>query len=315
VDLPPRKLRYFIAVAEELNFSRAARRLYIAQQSLSAQIRELEDEMGVTLFHRTTRKVELTAAGTVMLAAARTALATLDDAVDEARRAERGELGTLKVGFIITAALELTRPILAAFRDRFPAVKVELREFDFSDTSAGLAGGWADVAVVRPPISAEGIEFETLFVEPRVIAVVRDHPLADRDAVSVEEVLELPLAIGITPDAAWRGFWTLADQRGGGEPPRAVRTHSQTEENEIVAAGEACSITAAGVARYMPHAGIRYIPISGIDGSAAALAWHADRHTALVDRFIAVARQARDRETAIVTQIEHPFDQTPAPRD
>jgi len=307
VDLSPRKLRYFIAVAEELNFVRAAQRLYIAQQSLSAQIRELEDEVGVRLFLRTTRKVELTAAGAVMLAAARTALATLDDAVEEAQRTERGELGTLKVGFIIAAALELTGPILAVFRDRFPAVTVELREFDFSDTSAGLAGGWADVAIVRPPISTAGLEFETLFVEPRVVAVARDHPLAERDAVNVEDVLDLPLAIGMTPDAAWRDFWTLAAHRAGGGVPRLVRTHSQTEETEIVAAGEACSITAACVARYIPHAGIRYVPISGIDGSAAALAWHADRRTALVDRFVSVAREVRARERELVSRIEHPF--------
>lgn len=308
MDLSPRKLRYFIAVAEELHFGRAAGRLYIAQQSLSAQIRELETEIGARLLDRTTRKVELTPAGEIILAAARKALSTLDQAVEDARSAAQGVTGTLKVGFIFAAALELTRPILGEFRTRFPSVTVELREYDFTDTTAGLVDGWADVAIVRPPLSADGIAYETLFIEPRVVLVAQDHPLAARATVSVEDVLPLPIAIGRTADTAWLDFWTLAEHRTDATRPRLVHTRSQTEENEIVAAGDACSITCASILRYTPHAGLHDAMIEGISGAPAAIAWPAERRTTLVDSFVTVACEVRDRETEIVRRIEHPFD-------
>lgn len=310
MDLSSRKLRYFIAVAEELNFGRAAKRLYIAQQSLSAQIRQLEDEIGVQLLRRTTRKVELTAPGEAFLKAAKTALAILDQAVEDARQAARGQVGTIKVGFIIAAALELTGPILAEFRARFPAVKFEMREFDFSDTSAGLVDGWADIAIIRPPISAAGIEYETLFTEPRVIALAAAHPLAGRATVSLDDVLRLeqPFAVGMTPDTVWQEFWTLADHRGDSARPHLIHTHTQTEENEIVAAGAACAITAGSIRRYTPHTGIRYVAIPEITGSEVAIAWHADRRTTVTDSLISAARVVRDRETELVGKIERLFD-------
>jgi DNA-binding transcriptional LysR family regulator len=308
VDLSPRKLRYFVAVADELHFGRAATRLYIAQQSLSAQIRELEDQVGVQLLRRSTRKVELTAAGAVFLAAAKSALAALDQAVEDARRAARGEVGALKVGFMIGAAIELTRPILAEFRDRFPGIMLELREYNFSDTSAGLTDGWADVAFIRPPISAAGIEFETLFVEPRVVALALGHPLAARKTLRIDEILQLPIAVGESPDLAWQEFWSLAEYRAGSQRPRMIPTRSQTEENEIVASGDACSVTVASVIRITPNPGVCHRTVTGLSGSAAALAWHRDRRGTMVDNLIAVAAEVRDRERALVHQIEHPFD-------
>lgn len=306
MDLHPRKLRYFIAVAEELNFGRAAKRLFIAQQSLSAQIKELEGEVGARLFDRNTRKVELTAAGEVLLAAAMAALDMLDTAVADARRVASGALGTLRLGFVPGSALELTRPILAEFRTRFPDVAVELREFSFRDPSAGLVDGWADAAFVRPPFSAIGVESETLFVEPRVVALADDHPLAGRAALPLDEVLALPLAVGATPDDTWVRFWTLADYRSGRPSPRLTRTHTQTEENEIVASGDACCVTVASLARLMPHAGVRLVPIDGVSGSAVALAWPAERPAAAVANLVAVAREVRARERDVIAAIEHP---------
>ncbi|WP_328610573.1 LysR substrate-binding domain-containing protein [Amycolatopsis sp. NBC_00345] len=314
MDLSSRKLRYFIAVAEELHFGRAANRLYIAQQSLSAQIRQLEDEIGVELLRRTTRKVELTTAGEAFLAAAKTALTILDQAVEDARQAARGEIGTIKIGFVVAAALELTAPLLAEFRERFPAVKFELREFDFSDTSAGLMDGWADIAIIRPPVSAPRVEYETLFVEPRVIALSARHPLAAHDEVSLSDVLALdqPFAVGITADTAWQDYWTLVEHRAGQARPRLIETHSQTEENEIVAAGAACAITVGSIRRYTPHSGVRYVAIPELRGSPLAIAWHADRRNAVIDSLIAAARAVRDTETELIAKIEHPFEAWPS---
>jgi len=310
VDLSLRKVRYFIAVAEELHFGRAANRLYIAQQSLSAQIRELEQEVGVQLLFRTTRKVELTRAGEIFLAAAKEALATLERGVDEALSAARGETGRIRVGFTVGAALELTRLILSEARDQMPGVLLELREFDFGDTSAGLADGWADVAFLRPPISATGIELETLFIEPRCVALTKDHPLASREYVEIEEVLALPIAVAGTGDRVWQEFWSLGEYRTGAMPPRVMFTHSQTEENEIVASGAACSITPASVARITPHVDVRHVRIRGITGSASAIGWQAERRTELVDRFVEIACRVRDREADLVKRIESGLGET-----
>lgn len=124
-----RKLRYFAVLAEERNFTRAAARLFIAQQSLSRQIRDLEDEIGAVLLYRTTRSVELTPAGEAFLARVRSALASFDAGIEEARRHNAGTVGRLRIGFGMGAALELTPHILEEFGKQFPGVDIEMREF------------------------------------------------------------------------------------------------------------------------------------------------------------------------------------------
>jgi DNA-binding transcriptional LysR family regulator len=308
VDASTRKLRYFVAVAEELHFSRAAGRLFVAQQALSKQVKELEDTIGVPLLRRTTRSVELTPAGEVFLDAARDALAVLDSGVEDARRAGRGEVGTLKVGFIVGAALELTAPLLEEFNRRNPRVELEMREFQFGETSAGLAEGWSDVAFLRLPATEGDLEFEVLFTEPLVAALPRNHRLAGHHTVTAEDMVKETLAVGRSEDAVWQRFWALDDHRAGDADRRILSTHSQTEEVEIIAAGAACAVTVAGAVRYLPHPALRYVPIEGVEGCSLAIGWRAGGRTPLVERFLAVATEVRDRETELLARIEHPFD-------
>lgn len=305
-DLHTRKLRYFIAVADELHFSRAAARLFVAQQALSRQIRELEEEVGTQLFLRSTRKVELTAAGTVFLAGARAAVETLDEAIALTLRAGRSVSGTLRVGFCPGAALELTEPILSGFRDRYPDVTVELREVPLSDPSAGVAAGDSDVGIVRAPLSTDGIETEALFTEPLVVAVSLRHRLADRSTVSVADLLADPITLTQTEDAAYRAFWSLKDFRDG-VPARIVQTRSVTEEVQFVAAGGAIGVTAAAAVRYMLSPGIRFVPISDAPRSTCALAWRADTQVPLVARFREVAHAVVAREVGLLSRIEDPL--------
>jgi DNA-binding transcriptional LysR family regulator len=301
VDVSTRKLRYFVAVAEELHFSRAAARLYVAQQAMSKQIRELEESLGTSLLRRTTRSVELTPAGQVFLSAAREALAVLDAGVLASQQEGRRLGGTLRLGFMIGAALELTTPITSAFAARYPGVRVELREYGFSDPTAGLADGSADLALLRLPVQLKDLRFEQLFVEPLVLMLPAGHRLADRRAVGVQEILDEPLAIGRTADATWRAFWTLAEHRDGAAT--VVReTSSQTEELEVVASGVACAITVAGAARYTAHPRVRYVPIEGAGGVALGVGWREPNE--LVDRFVEVARDVRDTEPDLLTLIE-----------
>jgi DNA-binding transcriptional LysR family regulator len=306
VDVQTRRLRYFVALAEELHFSRAAARLHIAQQGLSKQIRELEDAVGARLLERSTRKVELTPAGITFLEAARATLAAFDDGVEAARRLARGEAGTLRLGYVVGGALELTQPILEEFARRHPRVELELREYGHDDRSAGLAGGSADVAFVRPPISASGVALETLFVEPLLVVLPRGHRLASRAGVSVRELVGEPIAVGESDDVAAEGFWTLDAYREPGAPRRIVHARSVTEELSLVAAGVACTITSAAVARYTPQPSVRYVPIDDGPGAEVAVAWRTDAAGPLVERFLEAARAVRERETELVHAIEHP---------
>lgn len=306
MDVSTRKLRYFVAVAEELHFSRAAARLFVAQQALSRQVRELEEAVGTTLLRRTTRFVELTPAGEVLLAAARHALATIDEGVVAARRTGCGEVGTLTVGFEIGAALELTAPIMAEFARRHPDVELRMQEYPFSDTAAGLADGSSDVAFNRLPIAVPDVDTVVLFVEPLVAIVPLGHRLATRAAVTAQDLVGEPMGLRRGSDETRRAFWTLAEHTGGAG--RVVETRSHTEELELVAAGLICSISAAASARATPHRGVRFIPIDDVPGSTVAVGWRRDHRTPLVEQFIAAAAHVRDTEHDTVHAIEHPFD-------
>jgi DNA-binding transcriptional LysR family regulator len=307
MDVTVRKLRYFAVVAEERHFTRAAARLFVAQQSLSRQIRDLEEEVGALLFYRTTRSVELTPAGVAFLAGVQSALASLDAGIEAARRHDAGAVGHLRIGFGLGAALELTPFIVEEFLRQFPHVEIEMREFGLLDQSAGLSDHWADVAIIRPPLADPSIVAHTLFTEPRVLTVSVRHALAQRETVSVADILDVPLAVGRSTDEEYRRFWSLQDFRTGMTEPLLTPTTSNTEEIELIAAGLACTVNPAAIMRYIPHSGVRYIPIVDVPGSALAIAWRRDRVSPLALAFNRVAQEVRDRETATVEGIENPF--------
>jgi DNA-binding transcriptional LysR family regulator len=308
MDVSIRKLRYFVVVAEELHFTQAAGRLFIAQQSLSKQIRELEEQLGTTLFHRTRRTVELTDAGRVLLERIRPVLSGLDDAIDATRRTGRGAQQCLRIGFGMFAALELTSLILEEFTRARPEVGVEMREYPLTDQTAGLLDGWAHIAFVRPPLAVPGLVYEPVFTEPRVLSISRKAPLARQSELDVADVLDLQLSVGRSEDGEYRRFWCLDQYRTGpGRPP--LRTSTNTEELQLVANGLACTVNPAAVARYLPHAEVACVPIRGIPGSTVALAWLAGREPRLVAEFVAAARTVIQRETNVVDAIEHPFEE------
>ncbi|MEV0643929.1 LysR substrate-binding domain-containing protein [Phytomonospora sp. NPDC050363] len=304
MDVSSRRLRYFVTLAEELHFSRAAARLFLTQQALSKQIRELEDEVGARLVRRTTRAVALTEAGEVFLASAREALAAIGAGVDAARRVHQGEAGTLRLGFVIGAALELTTPLLRAFAERHPGITLDMHESGFGDPTAGLADDRSDVALIRLPVSAPDVESQPLFTEPLVVAVPLGHPFAARTEVTATEVAAEPIVAGRCDDPLWFGYWTLEAHRDPALPRRVVRSSSQSEELEMVAAGVAVAVTVAGIERYAGRGGLRYVPITGVSGSRLAVAWRKGRRSPGVAWFADVARDVREAEAGIVGLIE-----------
>lgn len=190
-----RHLHYFIAVAEELNFSRAADRLHIAQPPLSQQIRHLERELGFALFHRTKRSVQLTEAGQGFLEAAYKLLQNLEQAIQAGRQISRGERGQLVVGFVSSAAYNVLPPILQSFRKAVPNVALELRELTTVQQLAWLAEGQIDIGFVRPPVAESGIEAEIILQEPLIAALPEAHPLCQRSQISMRSLANEPFIL------------------------------------------------------------------------------------------------------------------------
>ncbi len=191
-----RQLRYFIAVAEELSFTRAARRLHLSQPPLSQQIQQLERELGARLLSRTTRRVELTAAGIAFLDGARRTVFESERAGELARRADRGEVETLRVGFTDAASMSVLPEGIVRFKREFPEVHLDLRETDGAASPVEAVGnGTLDVVIVRGPLEASGIAVKVLLDDPFDVAMHGGHPLARRARVSVPEIALYPLVL------------------------------------------------------------------------------------------------------------------------
>ena len=173
-----RHLRYFVAVATELHFGRAAKMLHISQPPLSMQIRALEEELGVTLLHRTRRQVSMTRAGKAFLHDASQILERVDQATLTARRAARGEIGELVAGFISVADYNLLPLVLREFRRRFPLVTLSLRELTTDAQITELMEGRIDVGFLLPPVSEATIESVAILREPLIAAIPERHSLA-----------------------------------------------------------------------------------------------------------------------------------------
>lgn len=172
-----RHLVYFIAVAEELNFGRAAKRLQMTQPPLSQQIQQLERELRVVLFDRTKRSVALTAAGQVFLTEARAILHRVEDAVEQVRRADRGEVGELHVGFVGSATYDILPVVVREYRRRYPQVALSLVELATPKQLVAMQRGDIDVGILRPPIEGDFCVI-TVQQSPCMLAIPRGHPLA-----------------------------------------------------------------------------------------------------------------------------------------
>jgi len=184
-----RHLRYFVAVAEERHFGRAAERLHMAQPPLSQQIRQLESELGVTLLRRTTRRVDLTDAGTAYLEKARGILAAVDEAGIEAQRVEAGLTGRLAVGCVGSATYSLLPTLARTLREQRPGLDFSFRgEMLVPDQVAALLAGEIDLALLRPPVDEPGIAVHPLRTERLIVALPDGHRLAGRRRVRVADL-------------------------------------------------------------------------------------------------------------------------------
>ena len=190
-----RHLRYFVAVAEALNFTKASARLRVAQPALSRQMTDLEDEIGVDLVKRSPRGVTLTAEGKLFLDEVRELLKRADESVEKVRALARGEYGELHVGYAPSPTVEVLPPALAAFQKAVPRVKVLLHDLSSDELIAGLQNGTLELAIMVPPAGDQttGIQFELLRTYPLCVAMTATHPFVRLKSITLEELAAEPL--------------------------------------------------------------------------------------------------------------------------
>ena len=188
-------MRYFLAVGEALNFTKAAARLRVAQPALSRQIQDLEDEIGVDLLRRSSRGVTLTAEGKLFLKEVRELLKHADESIERVRALARGEYGELHIGYAPVPSTEILPPTLAAFQKAVPRVKVLLHDLSSDELIAGLRNGTLELAIMVEPIGEQtvGIEFEVLRTEGLCVAMSAAHPLARLKSIPLEKLAAEPL--------------------------------------------------------------------------------------------------------------------------
>lgn len=285
-----RHLRYFLAVAEELHFGRAAQRLGIAQPALSQQIRRLEEEVGTELFHRTRRSVEISAAGEAMRRHASQALAATAAGVEAARGAGRGETGQLTVGFIESAAGTIVPVAVRRFRARHPGVALRLRELSVASQVEGLRSGAIDVGVIRPPIEAPELELELVIDEPLVLAVADRGRWAARKRVSPRSLSEEPLVLlarEVVPGLHDQIISLLHEHGGASIAQEATSIQAVLG---LVAAGLGVSVLPASV-RSLERTGVVFVPLVPSPRSAIAVVRRRDDRSQLTRTFLEAARE------------------------
>ncbi len=218
-----RHLQYFIVVAEELHFGRATARLQMTQPPLSQQIQQLEQEMGVMLFERTKRKVELTEAGEMFLKEVKKAFDQIEKAVEVAQSAQRGEVGSLSIGFVGVAIYDILPSIVREYRKKFPRVSVALHELSTPEQVHALHENRIDVGFLRPPISTQLLELEPIQKLPCTLCLPKAHPLAEKEEIHIEDLRDESFVFITRP--VWPALYDtiLSLCRGVGFSPRIVQ--------------------------------------------------------------------------------------------
>jgi DNA-binding transcriptional LysR family regulator len=287
-----RQLRHFVAVAEERSFTRAAARLSLAQQGLSASIARLEDQLGVRLLTRTTRRVEPTPAGEILLADARAVIEAAERALARVRLAAEGRAGRLAIGFSTAAGgVGVVRELIRSFATAAPDVDLRTIEHDFTDPAAGLLAGTVGVAFVFGPAPGEGVESLTLVEERRLLATTPEHPLAARESVDEADLRGLPwLQVPAAP-GAWVDSWF--PRRAGGLVGPVIRTAD--EWVTAIETGRGVAYTLPSVMRNFGTARIAVTPVEGGETGTVLLAWRTGDDDPLVRAFVASASASATR--------------------
>jgi len=285
------RLRYFLAVAETRHFGRAAERLGIKQPPLSQQIRLLEGQLGLRLFTRSTRRVELTEAGGILLDAVKRADAQIEEAVTHARRIEAGEAGLLRVGFVSTTASGLLSRVLRAFRERYPQAKLELFHLTSAQQAAAFESRSIDVGFLRAPPAGD-IEIEVIAREPLWVALPEQHRLAGRKSLVVSLLKREAFVMWDRQQTAGIAQTILGlCARHGFQPSIALEVTNPPAMLSLIAGGVGIGIVPASAMRLRPDGVVFRALRDKHADSPVALAWRRDDTPALLPRFVELVRE------------------------
>jgi DNA-binding transcriptional LysR family regulator len=289
-----RHLRYFVAVANELSFTRAAATMRVAQSAVSAQIRLLEESVGVPLLERTSRRVELTSAGRVFLLGTKKLIADLDELKKQARRIGRAETGHLAVGFIGAQSHDWMPAVLKRFRQKHPDVEVTLTEMVPSAQLEALATHRLDVGVVgaidgKPP---RGLQIVCIAEEEPMVGMPNDHGLAGREYLRLRQLKGEKFILTSRENApSYRSWLARLFLRAGFEPDVAQEVDRARTAVQYIAAGFGISIFGEHITR-QPAPGVTFAPLRPcLPKIRYGIAWRKDTSEALVHRFIEYAKE------------------------
>jgi len=286
-----RLLRYFVAVAEELHFGRAATRLGIAQPPLSTAIRTFERQLGVELFRRTSRSVALTAAGETLLRGGRRVLALYAETLAEIDAQARSEQSRLRVGFDATT-VAATTAFVRAFRASDPQIELDLRSLAWGEGAGSLADGDVDVAIVRLPIDDPTLSCQPVFREARVAVLGAQHQLASRTALTLAELRGETLVLPRGTHGGWEAELATAPRLTDAARSAAPAAASVEELIIRVAACNGVGVLPESLAQSLLHAGFVHVPVTDAPPSVVALVWRRGGAIAPVRRFVQTAVDA-----------------------
>jgi DNA-binding transcriptional LysR family regulator len=300
IDVSPRHLRYFLAVAEELHFGRAAARLYISQPSLSHQIRKLEETLGTPLFVRSSRRVQLTAAGRALAREAPAALTALDRAVEVTRRAGSGKATIIRFGYTPVAGLGTLTTLLQAFGEEHPGVTVEAREFFSAEIPERLRAGDLDLGIALAPPTLDGVNSEVLRQEHVSALLSARHPRGATSAIPLADLRDETLLLfprHLAP-AYYDGI-VAACQEAGFTPQ--IRTFKEPPVNAMLArlsTGREVGLAPASFAEVAARAGTPVVHRRIVDPpivSELFMLWAGSGLSPAVAGVLTTARRSADR--------------------
>jgi len=293
-ELDLRHLRYFVAVANEGQMTRAAQRLQLAQPALSQAIARLETQVGVKLLERHPRGVTVTRAGAAFLEKVEATLEAVEDASATARSWASQQEGRLRAGFVSMTPPMLADDLFPRFSAAYPGVTIEWRELGYPRKNARAWLGDADLALIWFAPSIPGLASQRIRSTPRVVAMAESHRLAGRSELRVHDVLDEPFPGIVGCDPGWLGNWGLDAYRGA--PARRTDDRAKTPEEVswIVASGRAITTLPEIVAVPYHHLGIRAIPLIDAEPAVLELVWPEGAPAPLVEELVELARQGAE---------------------
>jgi len=284
-DLDLRLVRYFVVVADHRHFGRAASVLRVAQPSLSRQIRRLEQRLGARLLDRTPQGTQLTEAGEVFLASAKALLRSAGRAAAQTRAA--AQPSRITVGY--TTGLIIT-PAVREMRRQHPDADVNAVHLDWNEARQSLLDHRVDAVVTRLPFPTDQLHVTILYDEPRVLIVPRDHRLAGKESITIDDIADEPMPQIRDSDPAWSAFWRIDPRPDGRRAPGGPFIEALEDKFEVIAAGQAVAISAGShISALRPD--LTTIPLEGVEPCHVVVACRADDRSRLVAAFRKLAEQ------------------------